>query len=169
LKLAASYIRALGLIVLSSCSLSAGVEESPFTIDISAGPADDVTISSKVIAESSGLLVKTELTNTSDHAYLIETLGATCDYKVFVWYIDGRPAPETSEGRRLNVQGCRFATLSGTALLSPGHDISGWLSIDQYYELEAGNQYVIQIERPIPSNLGTGIVKSNFLIVTITQ
>jgi hypothetical protein len=169
----ARSLRRLIVSVILFGTLSAIGAESPFEIAIS---ADQDTVKS-----GNSLVITITVTNTSDHDITLDDTSPHCDYAVSVWDSSGKAAQETPMGRTMKIKNiCATFSLRHTRptlkpITAPSNDsglaadVSHLVITDLYDITRRAGQYTIQVERKLPEQLGSGIVRSNTITVTVTE
>lgn len=115
--------------------------------------------------------VKLTLTNTSRTQINLLDTNRRCDFQLEVRDSHGQLAPETQTKRDLKC-GAGFIVMVGRRILralKPGDSYEDVMFVNQSYELSRPGDYYIQIARRIPKELGQGTVKSNVVVVTVTD
>jgi hypothetical protein len=108
------------------------------------------------------------LTNTTNHEMALFHRNQACDYGVEVLRSHGQPANDTEQKRRLKC-GDAVAGKFITVTLKPGESHKDVIFVNKLYDMNRPDTYALQLTREIPRNLGKGQVKSNIIIVTVTQ
>ena len=119
------------------------------------------------------VIVRVVVTNVSDQTISFVGTSAYLDYHVIVLNSDGTEPSYTDKGRSAK----DFIAGRSTIPLirrfhveeEPGKTFSENITVDDLYEMTRPGQYAIQVERDIPEKLGGGMVKSNFITVTVTE
>jgi hypothetical protein len=115
----------------------------------------------------SGSEVRVEITlrNVSDQQ--IEVLKSEGDYSVAVRGRQGKMARDTQLGRRLKDPSTVRVSSSPLYPLKPQESLKDEISVSKLYEMSSPGKYTISVTRPIPEELGGGIVKSNTTTITV--
>jgi len=159
-----SFLLSTGMMLLiaSGAAPSAGqsLAKQPFTIVISTE-----NLNLKV---GSPVTIKLELTNTSQQsldasANISDQTGFDPNFNIDVRDPNGHPAakkvlkhPELAGGHA-----------HPDWALAPGATLTEHFNLDRAYDFSQPGQYVIQMSRAIPKALGTGVVTSNKITITV--
>jgi hypothetical protein len=160
-----SFLLSTGMMLLiASGAASPGgqsLAKQPFTIVISTENLN--------VKVGSPVTIKLELTNTSQQsidtsANISNQTGLDPNFNIDVHDPSGHPAakkvpkhPELATGRAFLDR-----------LLAPGATLTEHFDLSRAYDFSQPGQYVIEMSRAIPKGLGTGVVTSNTITVTVT-
>jgi len=115
--------------------------------------------------------LKLTLTNTSDREIIVRDTNRWCDYLLEVRDGEGQLVPETEYKRDLTCRGAGHVSIGKNIvrLLKPHESFEDQFLLNQSYDLSRPDDYSIQVIRPISTELGTGVVKSNTIFITLAK
>jgi hypothetical protein len=117
----------------------------------------------------SQIRVEVVLTNTSDHEIGILKSAPEADYMVEVRDANGNMAPDTDFGRRQkDPASVKVSSATPLYSLKPGESLHDEIQIERLYKISGPGKYSIQASRTVPEEMGSGVVKSNMVNVTVT-
>jgi hypothetical protein len=150
-------------ITVNPCqSEAAKPPKAPFLISISP--------EKQVVKPGTTVSIKIRLTNTSNHELSAPSSyydGVDVSYQQEVRNGAGNLAERDQAG-----QPQQEASLNGHSklrTLRPGESAESVSVISPQYDVSHPGQYVIQLSRPVSDNARDGVVKSNRIVVTVTQ
>jgi hypothetical protein len=177
-----AIVALLGLGFAAYFTVAAQRVEQSFTLSLST--------SQLTMRSGSELRVHAVLTNSTDHDIeLVGDVGIAwqgTDYVINVIDEYGDPAPDTAlvlrwKGKvkekdfyvdknglphgHIYIQG--GSNFGYT--LKPGESHASDLTLTKYFDLTVPGKYTLQIIRTVPPQLGSGVVKSNKLVITVTD
>jgi hypothetical protein len=117
----------------------------------------------------SDLTVVATITNTSTKRITIIDTQRFCDYTVDVRDDAGDVPPTDKWRQKINCEGVEISGRRIIRELKPNESYSDPLILKQWYEMNHPGKYQVQIGRKIPDQLGKGWVKSNMIILTVTE
>jgi hypothetical protein len=131
----------------------------PFTLTVSTEPTASL---------NTGVWVKVHWTNTSDRALdssanILDAQNVDPNFLFDLLDDSGRPVP-----RKVY----RFPETSGHAefgTLKAGESITHDVNLVRLFELKKPGKYSLQVSRLIPEGMGHGTIKSNIIMVNVTQ
>lgn len=159
MKTRAGYLFRLLACALLVGPVSAGSQ--PFSLNLEA--------MQQKVQSGSQVQLKLTLTNTSDSEITVVDTNTWCDYTFEIRDSKGQSATETDFKRDLK---CATRSTAGRRIirtLKPHESFEDELFVSQAYVMSRPDDYSIQAARGIPKELGRGIVKSNSVIITITE
>jgi hypothetical protein len=135
-------------------------------------PSFSITINApeEVVNAGSNVALEVVMTNISNQDIAAGELlgGAELNYDIDVFDGNGKPAPETSIGRKLHGKDPNSHGLHGSIMshsLKPGETQKARTFLNKIYDLQPGN-YTAQAQRRDP--VSKTIVKSNIIRFTVT-
>jgi hypothetical protein len=149
------------LIIMAVCaSSSLRSTTAPFTLTLEPGE--------NAVKPGSELKVYVTLRNSSNRAIYMSVGSGDVDYAIEVHDSRGRPAPDTDFARKLKERA--YYSSDSVFTLQPGESLPKTpLIVTKFYDLSRPGKYLIQANRAIPKELGGGVVKSNFITITVTN
>ncbi len=153
--------RVLILIILAACAASyAQNSTAPFTL----------TLEAKEPPVKAGSEVKVDITlrNSSNRAMYMSHSLSELDYAFDVRDSQNRIPPETEFARKS--KGRAYFSNDHVFYLQPGESLpKAPLVVSKFYDLSRPDKYTIQVSRVVPKELGGGVIKSNFITITVTK
>jgi len=135
-----------------------------------------ITGPQKPVKAGSEVKVEIVLKNTSGRELTIGRTNAVSQaefhYLIEVRDDQGHPAPDTEYGRRIMGRETKKRTIlygsDAFLTLKPNGTLEDEAVASKLYDLSRPGKCLIQVSRAVPKELGGGIVKSNFVSVTVT-
>jgi hypothetical protein len=122
-----------------------------------------------VATAGSQIRLQVVLTNTSDHDIGILKSAPESDYIVDVRDSRGNVAPDTDFGRKQKDPATvKVSVATPMYSLKPGESLRDEIQIERLYKISSLGRYNIQVSRIVPEEMGSGVVKSNTVNVTVT-
>jgi hypothetical protein len=109
--------------------------------------------------------------NNSGHTLHFALTNPALDYRATVLDSQGKPVPETEvfrkmrEGRKNRIESGRNILV----VLKSGETQQDTIELSSVYELANSGKYTVQIERDMPPELGSGVVESNLVKITVVE
>jgi hypothetical protein len=121
-----------------------------------------------VVKASSEIRLDLSIRNESDQVVKIGMTNPVFDYHITVSRADGKFVPETEFMRRAKN---RVGNISRarTATLYPHQTTHDTIAVGELYDMSEPGEYLIQLERELPEQLGHGTVRSNTIKVTLAS
>lgn len=141
-------------------ALPAESAEAPFAINIAA--------LRNIVTSGSKVKVKITLTNTSKHDITLVDTNRACDYFVEVRDGQGNLVPDTKRKQELR---CGEGLVAGRNImitLEPHESTEDEIAVSELSDITQPQKYSVQIQRQVPKQLGTGVIKSNRITITVT-
>ena len=159
-----------GLLTIVGVSIFRGAAEPVFVLQIA--PSQNATQPGTATWKT-GAPVFFILTMTNNSPYVLHFLltNPAFNYRARVLDSKGKPVSETENFRKLR-EGARselFSTRFITKVLKPNESFTDTIEVSYLYELAKPGAYTVQIERDIPRELGSGVVKSNIVKMTVVD
>lgn len=126
-----------------------------------------VTPPEQTVSVGSKIKVKTTLTNTTDHVLNFFDTNFDCDYTTEVRDDKGNPAPETGYKKQLRCNNGLGDSRNILVTLKLQESISEEILVTRLYELTRPGNYVVQVLRRIPKEIGKGPNRSNTVTITL--
>ena len=121
------------------------------------------------VSAGSEVRIEIALTNIADHEIGILRSAAEADYLVEVRDEQGKMAPDTEFGRRRKAPGSiSVSTATPLYMLKPREVLKDEIVVNRFHDMSVPARYAISVTRAIPEELGSGVVKSNTVTVTVT-
>ncbi len=156
-----------GSLTLIICALYVAVPTrsvtQPFTLSLEA--------EENVIKANSEVKVNVTIRNMSNRAMSVTDSNGPVpsDYVIDARDVHGRPAPDTDFGRKLKLKEHGYFDSTFIFTLQPGESHKTAMVVTKLYDLSRPGNYLIQVSRAIPKELGGGSIKSNPVTITITE
>ena len=128
-----------------------------------------VTAVEQTVRIGSEVRVKTKLTNTTKHTLNFYDTNRDCDYPVDVRDDRGNRAPETAYKRQLRCNGRLTDARNILITLKPKQSTEDELVLTRLYDLNRPGNYLVQVWRQIPKEVGKGPIRSNTVTLTMTD
>ena len=116
--------------------------------------------STERVSRPSTVVVRVTVANISDHEIRLILSSPFCDYQMDVTDESGRPVTRTVKCER--VMG-----MYKVIRIEPKGTFAEDLEISEYRDFSKPGKYSVQLARKIPIWLGTGIVRSNKIMITV--
>jgi hypothetical protein len=107
-----------------------------------------------------------KLTNETNHDITLIDRNQYCDYTVEVRDSNGQSAPEKKREFRC---GDESAGKIIYVKLKPGEHHEVLIFVDYLFDMTRRDKYAVQVARQIPKELGRGQVKSDTVVITVTE
>lgn len=133
--------------------------KEPFTLFIAPTKA--------TVMQGADARVEVTLRNISDRQIAMSKSDGSA-YLVEVRDGQGRVARDTDLGRKLKDPGTVVVSSAPILPLKPGESLKDEIVVSKLYEMSGPGQYTVSVARPVPGELGTGLVHSNTITITIT-
>ena len=137
---------------------------------VSSEPPFALTLKAEENPVKAGSEVKVDITlrNSSNRAMHMSYGLSEIDYALDVRDSENRTPPETDFARKS--KGRAYFSSDQTFYLQPGECLpTAPLVVSKFYDLSRPGNYLVQVSRAVPKELGGGIVKSNVIPITITN
>jgi hypothetical protein len=119
------------------------------------------------VRAGSEVRIEVTLRNVSGRQIAMPKSDEGGDYLVEVRDGKGRMARDTELGRKLKDPGTVRVSSAPLYPLKPQESLKDEIAVGKLYEVSNPGEYTISVARPIPEELGTGVVKSNTITVTV--
>jgi hypothetical protein len=113
----------------------------------------------------SPIMVELTTTNNSGKPLRLGKTNPGTEYQIEVHDEQGQPIAQTPLYKELQHPG--YVLRSTSIVLKPHESSKETFDVARFFELNIPGQYSIQVQRPISRPLGTGVVKSNTVMVTV--
>lgn len=154
-------VRLVTSILLAACSANPSYSTTtPFTLTLEA--------EENQIKTGAEIKVDITLRNSSNRAIYISLGPAELDYAFEVRDGQNKVPPETDFARKS--KGRPYYGNDTVFTLQPGESLpKALLVVTKFYDMSRPGKYTIQVSRVVPKDLGSGMVKSNTITVTVTE
>jgi hypothetical protein len=107
--------------------------------------------------------------NTSEHVLHFNLTNPAFNYRATVLDATGKPVPETENFRRMKekLKSEPYTSRNILVALNPQETCQDSIDLGYLYELAQPGTYSVQIERDMPPELGTGVVNSNIVKISV--
>jgi hypothetical protein len=164
----------LGAPVVARSAIFVEGAQPPFSISL-ASSDDAIMTSSGIHRAGSPIFLLVKLANNSNKTISISSFDSD-SYAMDVRDEHGNPVPETNEVRRMREERSAPAnSLRGRKTskgligeMKPHTATSETLEVNKYYDMSCPGKYTIRLTRQLPEELGSGVVESNAITVTVT-
>lgn len=127
-----------------------------------------VTPAEQTVGVGAEIKVRTKLTNITNHVLSFFDTNFDCDYMTEMRDDSGNPAPETHYKKQLS---CNESVVGDSrnilVTLKPQESVMEEIQVTRLYELNHPGNYVLQVRRRIPKDVGNGPIKSNSVTITV--
>ncbi|MCU1269954.1 MAG: hypothetical protein JWN74_1248 [Acidobacteriaceae bacterium] len=113
----------------------------------------------------SPIMVELTTINNSGKPLRLGKTNPGTEYQIEVQDEQGQPIAQTPLYKELQNPG--YVLRSTSLVLKPHESSKETFDVARFFELNTPGQYSIQVQRLIPRQLGTGVVKSNTVMVTV--
>lgn len=110
--------------------------------------------------------------NNSEHVLHFALTNPAYNYRATVLDSEGKPVPATDNLRKLREQirsPVIVTTRNVLVELKPHETQQDGIEISYLYDLSKPGKYTVRLERDLPPEIGSGIVKSNTVRITLGE
>jgi len=108
------------------------------------------------------------ITNRSSRTVSVHEGGVLEDWVLDVRGSDGTIVPDTGLARKIKAATKGAHQRNFIARLKPGESREDTIEVSAFRDMSQPGEYKIRVQRQLPPELGTGIVTSNTIVVTVT-
>jgi hypothetical protein len=120
------------------------------------------------VSTGSEIRLTIKLTNQTNHVISLIDMDQRCDFRVEVRNSRGQPVRETEQKHRFK---CADPVAGKVIqiILKPGEQREYLLFLNDLYDMTSPDEYLAEVYRQIPKEMGDGRVKSNTITLRVTK